>query len=416
MGFIGAMEGVAIVIAPLLSGAITQHVNWRWCFYLTLPIGGVTILAIAIFFKPPRTHEASSLTFMGKVKEMDLFGMFMLIPSIVCLLLALQWGGTRFAWNSSRIIALLVIFALSFIAFVAIQIWKKDGASLPPRVIKQRGVALGLVYSLCTASALAVMDFYVSSVRLAKFVNVLILSFTQLPIWFQVIKGFSPTQSGVGVLPIIIGLILGSILTGSAVAAIGYYTPAMIGGSVLMSIGSGLITTFTPNTGYSKWIGYQAVIGLGGGMSFQQPMLAVQTILQEKDVPIGTTAVVWANNLGATIFVSIAQNVFSNQLKAGLVKSVPNVDPSIVLSTGATSLKNSIDPTYLRVVITQYNGALIHVFYIALGLTCFGMLLALSMEWKSVKGDGEKNKGSEAEAVKQNQEVGQVDQEKTSLA
>jgi MFS family permease len=176
MGFIGAMEGVAIVIAPLVSGAITQHVNWRWCFYLTLPIGGATILAIAISFKPPRTHEASSLTLMGKVKEMDLFGMFMLMSSIVCLLLTLQWGGIRFAWNSTRIIALLVIFAVSFIAFVAIQIWKKDGASLPPRVINQRGVALGLVYSLCTASGLAVMDFYVSSVRLGRFVNVLILT------------------------------------------------------------------------------------------------------------------------------------------------------------------------------------------------------------------------------------------------
>lgn len=66
MGFIGAMEGVAIVIAPLLSGAITQHVNWRWCFYLTLPIGGATILAIAIFFKPPRTHEGLLINIHGK--------------------------------------------------------------------------------------------------------------------------------------------------------------------------------------------------------------------------------------------------------------------------------------------------------------------------------------------------------------
>lgn len=254
MGFIGGMEGIAIVIAPLISGAITQHVTWRWCFYLTLPIGGFTAAVVAIFFKAPHQKEASTLTLRQKVAEMDIPGMLAIMISVICLLLALQYGGISYDWSNARIIVLFIIFGISLLVFIGLQWYNGDHATLPPHVLTNRSVYLGISYSFCTASTLAVLDFY-------------------LPIWFQAVKGVDPTQSGVDVLPMIIGVIVGSISTGVVISKIGYYVPAMLLGSALLVISSTLLTTLVPSSYHGKWIGYQAMFGLGGGMAFQQYVL-----------------------------------------------------------------------------------------------------------------------------------------------
>lgn len=128
------------------------------------------------------------------------------------------------------------------------------------------------------------------------------------------------------------------------------------------------------------------IYGAGVGFGMQQTMIAVQTVLPKADVPIGTSIIIFSQTLGGALFISIAQNVFTNKLLQGLAKVVPDLDPAIVLATGATDLKNAVPAKYLSGVLVAYNSAIIQTFYVGVAMSVMTIIGALFLEWKSVKG------------------------------
>lgn len=157
------MYAIASVTAPLLGGAFTTKVTWRWCFYINLPLGGTALVAIALFFHPQHNVKASSSTWREKASQMDLLGTAILIPGVICLLIALQWGGSEYQWSNIRIIIFLVVTAMMIAGFIIIQIWKQDKATVPPRIIKQRSVAYSVCYVFHAGGAVNVFEYYVSA-------------------------------------------------------------------------------------------------------------------------------------------------------------------------------------------------------------------------------------------------------------
>ncbi len=204
--------------------------------------------------------------------------------------------------------------------------------------------------------------------------------------WFQAVLGSSAVESGIRSIPLVLGLVIISIVSGTVVTLTGYYNPWMIACTIVMSVGFGLITTFKPDTPQPTWIGYLALGGMGVGMGMQQPLMAVQNVLHIKDVPVGTSLLIFLQTLGGSLFVSVGQNVLQNKLMPGLIKYAPAIDPSIVLNTGATSIQSTIPEDVLPGVTLAYNYALTQAFIVAASMAALSVIGSASMEWKSMKG------------------------------
>ncbi|KAK1977919.1 major facilitator superfamily transporter [Colletotrichum cereale] len=315
-GLVGGVYAISSVAGPLLGGVFTDKVTWRWCFYINLPIGAVAFVILVFFFNPPpRPNNGEHKTLLEKIMQMDPVGTLALMPAVICLLLALQWGGTIYPWRDPRVVVLLVLFGILSIAFVFVQAKNGKNATLPIKVMTERSVAAACWFSICTSGADFTMRQYI-------------------PIWFQAVKGVSAVQSGIMNLALILATALASIFAGIGTTQIGYYNPFMIASTIFMAVGSGLLTTWKPDIPPGAWIGYQVLYGLGSGLCMQTPLVVVQTVLPAEEIPLGTALVMFLQTLGGAIFISVAQNIFTNELRAGLARDLPNINATAIIDGG----------------------------------------------------------------------------------
>ena len=196
----------------------------------------------------------------------------------------------------------------------------------------------------------------------------------------------SAVQSGIDNLALILAQVVAVVLSGALVTKLGYVNPFMIAAPLFMAVGAGLTTTFSLATPSAQWIGYQIILGFGTGLGFQQPIIAVQAVLPLSDVPIGTSFVIFVQLLGGALFVSVAQNVFGQKLLEA-VAGVPGLDASTLAQVGATQLRSVIpDPAIQETVLIAYNYALTRVFQVGVIMGALGLIGAVGMQWKSVRG------------------------------
>lgn len=207
----------------------------------------------------------------------------------------------------------------------------------------------------------------------------------QIPLWFQAIKSVSPVKSGIMNLPMLLGFVIFSLMGGVLITIVGYYIPFVYLTLIFMSVGGGLLTTLEINSGSPKWIGYQFLFGAGSGLCMQQTMVILQTALPMKDIPIGTALVMFSQNLTGAIMVSVAQNVFTNQLAKNLSHYVPSINPSIILAAGATQIKSQVPEEFYDRVLIAYNKSLTQTFYVGVALSCCAAFGALGIQSLSVK-------------------------------
>ncbi|KAI0149057.1 major facilitator superfamily domain-containing protein [Pestalotiopsis sp. NC0098] len=377
-GVVGATSGIAQIIAPTLGGVLTDRATWRWCFWINLPLGAVTAFVVLFFVKLPSQDRNRS---PGDIlKKLDLEGTAILMPCIICLLLALEWGGLTYAWSNWRIILCLVLFGVLLLVWLYIQYAKGDRGTLPLRIVRQRSVAAGMIYMLGSSGALFIITYYV-------------------PIWFQSVKGVSAEKSGINFLAASAAMTVSAVLSGILTSAVGYYVPQMFGGSIIMSIAAGLIYRYELATTTVYWAGTLVMFGFGAGMGMQMPLTAVQTVLKGSDIAIGTSVVVLAQTLSGTVFLAVGQNLFQSQLVSAIVADAPGVNPAAVISNGVSNLSEFITKTYgsaaVAGVLEAYNSALRRCFIVCIALSAFMIVGAAGMEWKSVKKESAKENQQE---------------------
>ncbi|KAI9877146.1 MAG: hypothetical protein M1830_004696 [Pleopsidium flavum] len=366
-GLVTGMFGVASIVGPFLGGVLVDRATWRWCFGINLPIGFVTMIVVGFCVRTTTNNSHKNLSVREKVKQFDIPGTITLIPSLVCLLLSLQWGGSIYPWSDGRIVALLVVFGVLLVAFFLLQIFMSGSRTIPLTILRNRSMLFASLFALCVAAAMFV-------------------AVTYLPLWFQVVMGASALRSGVMITPLILGFVVFSLIAGILTTKIGYSNPSMIASAILSSVGAGLLTTFGDNISSSRWIGYQALYGFGVGFGLQQPVLVAQTVLSEVDVPLGVSVITLVQVLAGAVFVAAAQSVFQTHLASNVEAVVPGFNPQALFEAGATDALKLFSHQQLPEIIAAYSAAITETFYIVLALSCLSMVGALGTAWTSMKG------------------------------
>ena len=375
VGSLAAVFTVGTILGPLFGGIITSRLSFRWCFYITILIG-VAIAPIIYFSLQYPKNEAQGSekqnlqqksSFKRRFLEIDPLGNLTFGPAVACLLLALSWGGFLYPWNSWRIIVLLICFVVLTIAFVATQVYLPTTAMVPGYLLRNRNIYSGVVYSACIAGAMTAAAFYI-------------------PMWFQIVRGFSAEKSGIHTLPMVIATTISAGVTGACVEKLGYYTPFMFFGALLEAVAAGLLTTISTNTPYSTFAGFQILFGIGAGISLQQPLVAIQTVLPRVDIPKGLALALLGQTLGCSIFVCVAQAVLTNSLDHGLA-AIHGLSPQLqeIAKTGPAAFGSEVPQDLLPAVLKAYNGAIAATFWVAIALSVVAFLTSIGMEWRSIK-------------------------------
>ncbi|MYS23269.1 drug resistance transporter, EmrB/QacA subfamily [Streptomyces sp. DvalAA-14] len=359
-GVFGGVFGASSVLGPLLGGVFTEQLSWRWVFYINLPIGVVTLVVIATVLHIPVRRTTHRI---------DYAGMAVVAAAATCLVLVTSLGGTTWAWGSAQIIALAVIGVLLVAVFVLIERRAQEPV-LPPRLFRVR------TFVLCSA-----ISFIVGFAMFG--------TLTFLPTFLQVVHGYSPTLSGIHMIPMVVGLLISSTVSGQIVSRTGHYKVFPIAGTGITVIGLVLLHQLDEHT--ATWVMslFFLLFGLGLGLVIQVLVLAVQNAVGYEDLGSATSGTTFFRSIGASFGVSIFGTIFASRLTDKLgpalrgVRLPPGLTPSVLRAdpTSIARLPAAARPPVLH----AYSTSITTVFLYAAPVALAGFILSLFLKEQALR-------------------------------
>ena len=298
-GLFGAVFGLATVIGPLLGGFLTTNLSWRWIFYINLPIGILALFVLAVTFPSVAARTRHRIDYTGTA---------LLALALAALVLAVSLGGTTYPWGSVQVIGL---FAVCLVALGGFVLAERRAAEpvLPLKLLRnQVFVTTGIVAVLLGFAMFGTITF--------------------LPLYFQVVKGSSPTESGLDLLPLMAGLLLTSIVGGQIVSRTGRYRAFPIVGTAIMTVGLFLLSRLSPETSTLEASAFMFVTGFGIGLVMQVLVVAVQNAVDYQELGVATSGNTLFRNIGSSVGTAIIGTIFATELASRLRADFPHASAS----------------------------------------------------------------------------------------
>jgi EmrB/QacA subfamily drug resistance transporter len=346
MGILGAVGAFSTVVGPLIGGLFTDNISWRWAFYINVPLAIIAFVIILLFVKIPTNDD----NMRKRLLRIDYAGTVILIFCVICLLLALEWGGVDYAWSSWQIILLFCLFALFLVIFVCIELWFAKEPIIPPQIFKVRNIN-------CMIIATALIGF--------AFMG----ACTYIPLYFQMVQGKKATISGLMLTPMSIIVTILSIGSGAFIGKYGRVNLLFIIGFILSAASGYVYSLFDVDTKTIIQLLIIAFGGIGSGLTRQNMILVAQDSAP-KAILASTTAVVsFFQVIGGIVGIAIFNTILNNRVPKNLHK----LDPSIAVDDVNMKLINSYGPNGLK----AYNDGLRTNFLIIIPCSLLALLACL---------------------------------------
>jgi EmrB/QacA subfamily drug resistance transporter len=374
MGLFSGTFGLASIIGPLLGGTLTDHLSWRWIFYINVPVGLVAVVLISYGMPWYRRPRQAAIDYLGGA---------LLVATVVPLLLGLSWAGNQYDWDELPVVATLGIAALSFVLFL-VQMRRCEDPVLPLHLFRNR------VY---TISILASMVLGIGMFGALQF----------LPLFLQGAQGVSATNSGTITMPLMGGMIFGSVTTGQLISRGKDMRILTMVGGVALLVAMFMLSTLDADS--SRWAtrGYMVLLGLGMGFWMPIFQLAVQNALPHSQLGVGTASIQFFRQIGGTFAVAMFGSVLTSSFSAKLSAAVPARfselinDPQILLSPERVALfSQAIDAeapgTSVQVIgaaRVALADAITELFLVAAAITAIGLVIGLFMPRIHMRGHEE---------------------------